>query len=416
MTGRFVAGDPLRAYAMTSVFTIHASIAAVVYTGYGDLLGPLYTDLVPAYGGFVGNLIVAQTGALLVFFALSGYLISRPFLRALVLGRPQPAVLPYVRNRLLRIMPAYWVTIAVTVALVMVLSHPLVPPLQFEDVARLLVLDSEIENHLTGYLGQVWSLEIEMKFYLLLPVIAGALALLARVARRGGPRVRATGVVILLAVAFYGLSQVVPETERQFFPFAFMLSAFLPGIALAAVEPVLAPRAGPTRALRVGAALTFAGAVAWMFCLTRYVHLPGLTNLAMDRLAAGAIVGAPLVLQWSGAPAWRLLDNRPAHWFGQRSYSFFLLHLLVVREVLILLDGLGKGYKVTLALGYPAAFALTALLAAGMYAAVERPALEWKRRRSLGAWAEPQPRRPADPDGVGHVGGQPLAGRQVGHT
>jgi peptidoglycan/LPS O-acetylase OafA/YrhL len=57
-------------------------------------------------------------------------------------------------------------------------------------------------------------------------------------------------------------------------------------------------------------------------------------NLAA-MLAAGLIVGAALVRQWTDGSASPLLDNAPLRWLGKRSYSFYLLHVLVLREIFL---------------------------------------------------------------------------------
>src|SRR3954447_24513992 len=50
---------------------------------------------------------------LTVFFVLSGFLLYRPFAAALLDGTPMQPTRVYVRNRLLRILPAYWVVFVV---------------------------------------------------------------------------------------------------------------------------------------------------------------------------------------------------------------------------------------------------------------------------------------------------------------
>ena len=102
---------------------------------------------------------------------------------------------------------------------------------------------------------------------------------------------------------------------------------------------------------------------------------------------AGFFVAAPLVLQWSGRPAWRALDNRPLHWIGARSYSLFLIHLPVLNalrpRVLDVASG-STAFVLLLAGG----LALSLVLAHVSYELVEKPFL--RRRR---AWRRPQTAR-----------------------
>src|SRR5690606_6204813 len=77
---------------------------------------------------------------------------------------------------------------------------------------------------------------------------------------------------------------------------------------------------------------------------------------------------------------WTLLDNRASRWLGSRSYSFYLVHVLVLYEVGGAIAELGDGYKVTLVWLFPVALAVTALAAEVLYRAVERPFRRGKRR------------------------------------
>jgi peptidoglycan/LPS O-acetylase OafA/YrhL len=52
-----------------------------------------------------------------LFFVLSGYLISGPFIRALAAGRSQPLAGSYAVRRAARILPAYWAALVVVLAL-----------------------------------------------------------------------------------------------------------------------------------------------------------------------------------------------------------------------------------------------------------------------------------------------------------
>lgn len=52
-----------------------------------------------------------------VFFLISGFLLYRPFARARYAGDKAPVTLPYAERRALRIIPAYWVALILTVLL-----------------------------------------------------------------------------------------------------------------------------------------------------------------------------------------------------------------------------------------------------------------------------------------------------------
>jgi peptidoglycan/LPS O-acetylase OafA/YrhL len=50
-----------------------------------------------------------------LFFALSGFLLYRPFARAVVHERERPSVVRYARHRVLRIFPAFWLVVSVSI-------------------------------------------------------------------------------------------------------------------------------------------------------------------------------------------------------------------------------------------------------------------------------------------------------------
>ena len=51
----------------------------------------------------------------------------------------------------------------------------------------------------------------------------------------------------------------------------------------------------------------------------------------MIAVAMGALVGGLLLREWAGRRPWRALDNATLQWLGVRSYSIYLLHMLVIR-------------------------------------------------------------------------------------
>ncbi len=122
-----------------------------------------------------------------IFFALSGFLLYRPFARAALDGTRPPDVRRYLRRRALRILPAYW------------LMLPFVLPAFNREEARDPVIWLQMATLTHNYdvhppwplggvgmrgLGPIWSLSVEATFYLVLPLLALALRRLSR----GRPR------------------------------------------------------------------------------------------------------------------------------------------------------------------------------------------------------------------------------------
>ena len=56
-------------------------------------------------------LVINGAAGVWLFFAISGYVIGKPFIDRLVTGRPLPALAPYALRRAARIFPLYWIAL-----------------------------------------------------------------------------------------------------------------------------------------------------------------------------------------------------------------------------------------------------------------------------------------------------------------
>ena len=91
--------------------TVHIATGALFATGY--LAGAGGTLRPEQAFGSLGELVLdALPASVYLFFALSGFLITRPFVEAFVAGGPLPSLRSYARNRALRIFPAAWAPLA----------------------------------------------------------------------------------------------------------------------------------------------------------------------------------------------------------------------------------------------------------------------------------------------------------------
>ncbi|HEX7427437.1 MAG TPA: acyltransferase, partial [Mycobacterium sp.] len=118
-------------------------------------------------GGVAGRLFGRFDLAVAVFFALSGFLLWRGHAAAARGLRPIPATGHYLRSRLVRIMPAYLVAVVVILCLL--------PDAKADFtvwLANLSLTQIYVPLTLTAGLTQMWSLAVEVNFYLALPVFA----------------------------------------------------------------------------------------------------------------------------------------------------------------------------------------------------------------------------------------------------
>jgi acetyltransferase len=374
--GRFIAGDPLRAVAALSIALLHAALSTVYYHRFA---GRADFNLPRTFGEITGTSIRFLQYGLFVFFALSGYLISRPFIRAFVAGDRPPAIVRYVRNRLLRIVPAFWLVLTVALLLSGTLGA------SFKQVlATYGFMESFQPSNLSLVIGPTWTLHSELGYYLLVPVVAIWSTVL--LGQRLGARGRFALVVIFtLTVGVLSAAGREWQTHsgawEQGVPA--MLCAFVPGVLLAAIEIPAEPR---LRCRQSGSAIGFALVAIAFPVLVLYNGVPQESQgwrQAITAVGGGLLVAGPLVHQWSTGRAWPILDNRLLHWLGQRSYSIYLIHQLVLYQ-LRGVSGSGHSVRFAFLLTSAAAFPIVIAGAHLSYRYFERPFLDLRRNWRMG--------------------------------
>ncbi len=369
---RFGAGDPLRAIAAFGVLFGHTFSYALIGTGHMDLIGKDAPGM-----GFLKWPVAAGPELVFLFFTLSAYLIGRPFIRSFVEGSAFPSPVRYLKHRFLRIVPAYWVVLTLCLLLIAVPSKPFGPVAE----AYLFLLDW-YQSPIEGTMAQAWTLRVEVRFYLALPIFA---ALLVWLARRAGPRLGRSArcwIVIVLSAAWGVGTILATGGVNPFTNGAGLLHtafAFAPGLMLAGIE-LLPFKASslrrPAIAYTAVAAVLIAGSL-WLYPWTKVLLGDVQSFRFRELILLTMIFGGLLVWQWSGRATWRVLDNPVMRWFGSRSYGIYLLHLLVLNKTFEYLTW-GDGYRRAFAVLLPATVILTGLAAELLYRLVERPALSLK--------------------------------------
>ena len=252
-------------------------------------------------GGPVGRELDGGRVGVVIFFALSGYLLYRPF----VLGRV--STVQYVVARFARIYPAYLLALiglTIFTADRTFLDKP----------AAYLLLAQNYDADLFGnpFLGVAWSLQLEVTFYLLLPGVALAIRRLS---------LGSTGLHLAWLGTIGGLSLVsalvlsphLTPFWQPFFPLIAWL--FVPGMCLAVLEDRLPAWLGRPPVLVAGSLLVAAG--AWV---APWVNSDVLTAAGSATLVAWVLVRRPAMPAWVGLGA-------------ALSYAVYLWHVDVIRLV-----------------------------------------------------------------------------------
>ncbi len=324
-----------------------------------------------------------------VFFLLSGFLLYQPFVLAAVQHVRPPNIGRFYLRRAMRILPAYWIAIVVT------LTWLTARAADGGDYASYLLLVQTYNHHnVDPSLTQMWTLAVEVSFYAVLP----AIAYLARgtwQGRRAAVRRNGGVLVVLLSVAVAANVVGHAMAGRGLDSLIWLpanLDWFAAGMGLALLSTVLRTEQRPTRFTQAVREITASPITCWVIGALLFwlaaLPLTGPRNLllptpwewstkhALYGLAATALL-APLMLG-DGGIIGRALAIRPMRVLGDLSYGIYLWHL-----PLLLAIQRGLGYQ-TFGGHFWTLFVLTAAAATGVAAVswfgIERRLLRLGRR------------------------------------
>lgn len=340
---RYTALDGLRGLAALVVLFHHCFLispqlaAAVEGTGTGPIESwawwLTYTPL---------HLLWAGKEAVFVFFILSGFVLTLPFLR-----ESRPSWMAYYPKRFVRIYLPAWASLAF--ALMLAWVWPVVADssssgyynahAQMPNVFR----DALLLGGSGALNSPLWSLQWEMLFSLFLPVY-----LLAALRFRRLWFIGAVGLILLI-----GVGNVLHSTALIYMPM------FGIGVLMACRRDLLEQLAG--RLTRWSWAGIVTASLVLLCSNWIFPQVPGATSLA-------TLGGAMLVfafIAWS--PVISLGRDPRVHWLGKRSFSLYLVHEPIVISVTVVLQ---TTHPLTVML---LAVPISLVAAEAFYRAVERP-------------------------------------------
>ncbi len=317
-------------------------------------------------GGVAGRLFGRFDLAVAVFFALSGFLLWRGHAAAARGLRPIPPTGHYLRSRIVRIMPAYLVAVVVILALLPDVNANLTVWL-----ANLTLTQIYVPLTLTAGLTQMWSLSVEVSFYLVLP-------LLALLVRRVPVRARIP-VIAAAAVASLGWALIPFDAPYGVNPLNWppaFFSWFAAGMLLA--ELTVTPIGWPHRLARRRVLMAMVAVVAFGIAASPLAGPEGLTPGGVGQFALkitmGAVVAAallaPLVLDRPDT-GHRLLGNATMVTLGRWSYGLFIWHLAALVMVFPIIGEFPFNGHMPVVLVLTVIFGLA--IAAVSYSLVESP-------------------------------------------
>ncbi|HWU26775.1 MAG TPA: acyltransferase, partial [Rhizomicrobium sp.] len=321
--GRIAHLDSLRGLAALIVVFHHCLVTFPRF--WAVYQRPATTPLMRLLGNTPVHLLWDGPEFVLVFFTLSGFVLSLPFWKGTKMGYGQ-----FVVRRVFRIYPAYFVAVATGMILMSILAHgPLQGlsawagqfwnrPLDWKIVSdQLFLMASDGDNYIDT---PVWSLVVEMHASLVFPLLIIAI------------RSSEWGALLgAFALALFGdwAARVDPGGHpflTSFATSASFLWLFVVGALMARHRQRLGEQiariALPLQLAICAAALVALNAI-WQFGADEKWRF-------VEQTGAIVLVGCAAFMGW----AKRILDVRALRWLGTISYSLYLIHFIVLFALL----------------------------------------------------------------------------------
>ncbi|AGB25046.1 putative acyltransferase [Mycobacterium sp. JS623] len=324
-----------KAERVASLTGIRAVAALLVMATHAAYTTGKYTH------GYVGLVYSRMEIGVPIFFVLSGFLLFGPWVKAVATDGASPSVRRYTWHRVRRIMPAYVVTVLLAFAIYHWRTAGPNPGHSLIGLLRNLTLtqiytDNYLYSYLHQGLTQMWSLAVEVAFYVALPLLA-YLLLVVLCRRRWRPLLLLTGLAGLALITPAWLILVhttdfLPDGSRLWLPT--YLAWFIGGMMLAVLQPM---------GVRAYALVCVPLAVVCYFIASTPIAgepttSPHELREALIKAAFYAVIAtlavAPLALADRGVYA-RFLATRPMVFLGEISYEIFLIHLVTMELVMV---------------------------------------------------------------------------------
>ena len=239
-----------------------------------------------------------------LFFGISGFVLGMPFFEHFRHGRPKPTWGAYLSRRVLRIEPPYFI------CLVLLFAARATQGLSPDAWRHLLASGAYVHNLVYGEASTInvvaWSLEVEVQFYLVAPLLSRVFAIPGRGARRA--------VILALCVAPFALPWLGWSDRWIELTLPGQLPFFMAGFL--ALDLYDAWRSGP-RARSVGWDL--AGVLPWVLVV--------IDPVAWTRLYV--VVAAcllSLVAAFRGPMLSKVVRSPPIVGIGGMCYTIYLYH------------------------------------------------------------------------------------------
>lgn len=356
---------------------------------------------VHAFGATFNLNVIPEAGFIGVdlFFFISGFCLFYPYARTLFDGRPAQSVATFAYRRAIKILPSYYVSIAL-MSLLGVAHYTSAGDALRQLVTHAFFVHTFWNDTYGGINGVLWSLGTEVQFYVIFPLVCWCAM------RRP---LLTFGALAVVAIVYRAIVGQHFDAVHQIDQLPGTLDCFASGMAVAYAYraiAVRAPKLAKRRTLWTGIALAgvvlFAGEMQSVFAARLLPDWPmkwlvfgrGALSAAFGILALGSLFAVPL---WQ-----RVLANPALVFLSLVSYNLYLWHQVVARALVDAHVPPWQGSEAHADAPWGVAFTFVAfgatLLVAWVFTVMlERPLLRRRpfERRSVGAgrksFAAPNP-------------------------
>jgi peptidoglycan/LPS O-acetylase OafA/YrhL len=359
-SGRFIPEmDGLRcvAIAMVILFHLNGYLLAKSSSHYSESL---------LQSGWLAQVASMGFRGVELFFVISGFILGLPFAAHHLKNAPRVNLRKYYLRRLTRLEPPYFVTVLLLFLLALWVQGKTAAVLFPHLAASLFYLHSLIYGTPSPAIGVAWSLEIEIQFYVLVPLLTFLFVIRRRWLRR-------LCLVALILGILLAQSLFLPEGGAFSWSILAYLQFFLTGFLLSDVFVVDWKEAPRTNLAWDGVAI--AGWPTLFVVLRADALAHWLFPFMIFLLYCAAFRGS-----WSR----RIFSNRCIVAIGGMCYSIYLIHYEVISAVGRLTKGIAEGSAYWLYLLVQLALlGASILVVCGLYFVVlEKPCMrpDWPRQ------------------------------------
>ncbi|HEY8788368.1 MAG TPA: acyltransferase [Actinopolymorphaceae bacterium] len=317
-----------------SLTGIRGLAAAIVFLNHiGYLIGAT------AIAGVWHALRPVSITGVICFFTLSGFLLSQP-------GSLRGGVRSFWRRRAARILPVYWFILILSAAYLLIRSTDDARLRPLNVLLNVVLLQSWSPRGQDASINlPSWSLSVELLFYIAIPLLLPSLARwFSRWPRASLVAVGILGAIGSLSLEFGWVNNTLP---LAYFPI------FLLGVHAAVTAKAHLPLQWAVAAAAIGV-----------------ISYPILHNYLIPAFGFMFLIASLADRDRLGHPSW--LAGRSWKRFGEWSYAFFLVHVLVIDAAGVALSSSPRSTVVGLG-ACVVAFVASWVLAAVIYRVVEEP-------------------------------------------